>query len=154
MKCKSCLLELPVFAFYDSNKTKCKECVKAKVRANRMAKIEYYRSFDRARANLPHRVEARAKHRQTDEYKIQHAAACKKWSVSNATRRRAQNVVASAIRDGKVERQPCLICGAQAEAHHPDYSAPLAVSWLCSVHHAQTHKEFREYTRKKEGAPQ
>jgi hypothetical protein len=39
---------------------------------------------------------------------------------------------------GKVKRQPCEMCGApKAEAHHEDYSKPLAVEWLCPPHHRE-----------------
>lgn len=147
MRCKSCLLELDESAFYSSNKAKCKECVKASVRRNRLANIEHYRSFDRARANMPHRIAAREAYQGTESYRISAAAANKRWSVANAMRRKAQVAVGNAIRDGKLKRQPCFICGDTAEAHHPDYSAPLAVSWLCSEHHAQTHKEFQAWKR-------
>lgn len=147
MLCKKCLLDLPESAFYASNKTKCKECTKSSVRENRQAKLEHYRAFDRARANRPDRVAARSAYRETDAYRISHAAASKNWAVANAIRRKAQAAVSNALRDGKLERQPCLICGAHAEAHHPDYSSPLAVSWLCSKHHAQTHREHREIMR-------
>lgn len=40
---------------------------------------------------------------------------------------------------GKVQRQPCFICGERAEAHHPDYSQPLSVTWLCPQHHKDAH---------------
>jgi hypothetical protein len=41
----------------------------------------------------------------------------------------------------------CFKCGIEKtpahdekpEAHHPDYSAPLDVVWLCSAHHKQAH---------------
>src|SRR5574337_89451 len=147
MRCKSCLLDLEESAFYASNKTKCKECVKVSVRLNRLANIEHYRSFDRQRASRPDRVAARAAYRETDAYRISHAAACKRWTVSNAIRRHAHAVLAYALRSGKIQAQPCFVCGSKAEAHHPDYSAPLAVSWLCSKHPAKTHKEFSEWMR-------
>jgi hypothetical protein len=42
-----------------------------------------------------------------------------------------------------LSRNPCSICGAErAEAHHPDYSKPLDVIWLCKTHHAQAHRKF------------
>jgi hypothetical protein len=32
--------------------------------------------------------------------------------------------------------QPCEVCGAtKVEKHHPDYSKPLEVRWLCREHH-------------------
>lgn len=41
---------------------------------------------------------------------------------------------------GKIKRKPCIICGMKAEAHHPDYSKPLEVVWLCSFHHKEWHR--------------
>jgi hypothetical protein len=38
-------------------------------------------------------------------------------------------------RRGKLVEQPCEVCGAKAEMHHPDYSKPLEVRWLCTRHH-------------------
>ena len=47
MLCKSCLQDKEPSAFYASNRTKCKECVKEAVRTNRLENIEHYRAFDR-----------------------------------------------------------------------------------------------------------
>jgi len=80
------------------------------------------------------------------------ARAHQKWAVANSIRRKAAVAVGNAIRDGRLEKQPCFICGEKAQAHHPDYSAPLAVSWLCAKHHAQLHKEHREAMREIEYA--
>ena len=38
-----------------------------------------------------------------------------------------------------IKKQPCLICGDYAEAHHPDYTNPFNVVWLCRKHHLATH---------------
>jgi hypothetical protein len=54
-------------------------------------------------------------------------------------RRKAITAVNNAIRDGRLERQPCEVCGAQGQGHHDDYTRPLAVRWLCSQHHALEH---------------
>lgn len=51
-------------------------------------------------------------------------------------RHRAQLAVAVALRDGRLEKLPCEVCGAaeSVEAHHDDLSAPLDVRWLCPIH--------------------
>lgn len=40
-----------------------------------------------------------------------------------------------AVRKGQIEREPCEVCGAEAEGHHDDYTKPLEVRWLCKEHH-------------------
>jgi hypothetical protein len=40
------------------------------------------------------------------------------------------------LRRGRLQKQPCLICGnPKAQAHHHDYSKPLEIDWLCQVCH-------------------
>ena len=42
----------------------------------------------------------------------------------------------TAIKAGKLVRQPCRSCGAlPTQAHHNDYARPLDVRWLCSRCH-------------------
>lgn len=56
---------------------------------------------------------------------------------------KAVNVVNHAIRDGKLKRMPCEICGdSKSEAHHCDYSKPLEIQWLCKAHHVAWHRLF------------
>lgn len=44
-------------------------------------------------------------------------------------------------RRGKIIKCPCYFCGDQvAEKHHPDYSQPLLVVWLCRPCHLQVHQ--------------
>ena len=47
------------------------------------------------------------------------------------------------LRRGKLESQPCkvLLCSEKAEIHHPDYTRPLDVEWLCRKHHLEHHQE-------------
>ena len=52
---------------------------------------------------------------------------------------RARWRLQNAIRRGRLERLPCEVCGAKAQAHHDDYSKPLDVRWLCKLHHEQVH---------------
>lgn len=61
-------------------------------------------------------------------------------SPEEKAKARARGAVGQAIRMGRLTRQPCQVCGeAMSEAHHEDYSRPLAVEWLCRWHHAQRH---------------
>jgi hypothetical protein len=42
------------------------------------------------------------------------------------------------IRQGKLKRQPCEVCGARETlVHHLDYSDPERVTWLCKRHKGQ-----------------
>jgi hypothetical protein len=49
-------------------------------------------------------------------------------------------MVNAAIARGRLVRGSCEECGAhEAQAHHPDYTKPFEVVWLCRVHHLSVH---------------
>lgn len=53
---------------------------------------------------------------------------------------RAAQQLRDAVRQGKIKRQPCEVCGEpDAQGHHTDYSKPLEVRWLCAKHHREEH---------------
>jgi hypothetical protein len=55
-------------------------------------------------------------------------------------KQRARQKLQRAVRSGLIRRLPCEVCGALVtEAHHPDYSKPLDVQWLCKRHHEEVH---------------
>ena len=111
----------------DGHLNACKECVKAAAKSRRVGDGgDAIRAYDRGRSKLPHRIQ---------KNKVIGA----RWRSDHPDRRAAQVALNNAVRDGRVEKLPCFVCGTKAEAHHPDYSAPLSVVWLCSSHHKQTH---------------
>jgi len=91
---------------------------------------------------LPHRVQARKAYAQTDQGKLAAKKARQKYVETYPIRRAAHIIFNNALRDGRVEKLPCLICGGESQAHHPDYSRPLDVVWLCVKHHKQAHQIF------------
>ena len=53
---------------------------------------------------------------------------------------RAKEAVNYAKRTGLLKAKPCEVCGEDtAQAHHRDYSKPLEVQWLCTIHHGEAH---------------
>lgn len=131
-RCFKCLCERPLSDFYkhammaDGHLNKCKDCTKKDVKEHRQREWEKVRSYDRMRASRPERVAAGKRIHQ-------------RWRAEHPDRWRAHNIRESAVRSGRVIPCPCWVCGAVAEAHHPDYSRPLDVVWLCPAHHRQAH---------------
>ena len=128
--CFKCEAELPIVNFYkhpmmgDGHLGKCKACTRYDVRKNREAKRDYYNAYDRERSKKPERIKAIVASREP------HKAA-------------ASLAVRYAVKVGKVKKLSCEVCGnPKSEAHHPDYSKPLDVMWLCRKHHADIHRPF------------
>jgi hypothetical protein len=59
------------------------------------------------------------------------------WALLSNQQMKAHREVYKAIQAGTLKRQPCQVCGSTSniEAHHPDYSKPLEVEWVCRKHH-------------------
>jgi hypothetical protein len=129
IRCRNCNAVKDEGEFYVSNKTRCMACIRASVRDNRMAKVDYYRSYDRARGN-----------RQPKDYAA-------RYRSQYPTHRAAQVYLNNALRDGRIKAWPvCAIpdCDGRPEAHHTHYDAPLDVVWLCPAHHKQAHAMARK----------
>lgn len=132
-KCSKCLTDKPPSDFYIKDKktnrlsNKCKSCHMESVKAYRADHIDYFRAIDKKRSMLPHRVMAR-----------------NNWAKKYPERDKARRILQSHVRSGHIVPLPCLVCGESAEAHHPDYSSPLDVVWLCRIHHKQTHAMVRK----------
>lgn len=134
-KCFKCNEIKPLDGFYkhrampDGHVNKCKECNKKDVRENRIAKVEYYRAYDRDRGN-----------RQDKEYRD-------KYIMDFPKKYKAHTMVSNSVRDGRMKREAnCGECGSDfsVHAHHDDYDYPLTVRWLCAACHKKWHKENGE----------
>lgn len=151
--CFKCSTEKPLAEFYphkamgDGHLGKCKECTKRDVKLHRERDPEKVREYDRKRANLPHRAVARQLYAKTLTGKLSRKKGSDRWSETNKHKKSANTAVSNAVRDGRLQKEPCFICGDEAEAHHSMYDEPLAVTWLCPMHHAQAHKEHRAHLR-------
>ena len=112
----------------DGRLNKCKECCKKQATARRWSKIEEIRAYDRGRGN-----------RQPKGY-------LKDYRKKFPSKYKAHSAVNNALRDGKITRGVCEVCGTDKniEAHHDDYAKPLEVRWLCAAHHKQWHRDNGE----------
>ena len=142
-RCTGCNIEKPISEFClrriarDGLQYDCKECSKRKSRAYRIANAEHCKAHDRARANLPHVIEAK---------RLGYKKYGPKYKSRFPERIKAMSMVNNALSSGRLQKQPCWICGATAQAHHPDYSRPMDVVWLCATHHRQAHNITRRMT--------
>lgn len=133
--CKECGEGRPLSAFYLNKGVpmgKCKDCVKDAVKARRLVDPSV-RAYDRARAKLPHRRDNAAR-------------ISKAWRAENPLAYKAHTAIGNALRDGKIQREPCAICAATDDihAHHKDYAMPFDVIWLCARCHLRLHALFPE----------
>lgn len=63
-----------------------------------------------------------------------------KWRWKYDAKGKARNYLHVYLKRGKVKKTPCVVCGdPKVQAHHPDYSKPLEVVWLCLKHHRELH---------------
>lgn len=68
-----------------------------------------------------------------------------RWAVRYALTKekyRDKEMIMNAIKKGIIQRRPCIKCSnPNSQGHHPDYSKPLEVVWLCQLHHSEEHKK-------------
>ena len=131
--CFKCGAEKPLTGFYrhsamgDGYLGKCKECTKTDVSENYRKNRDYYAEYERNRFKRPERKCAALEYQRTRRKR-------------HPLQYHAHYAVGNAIRDGRLIRQPCQVCGEEkSQAHHHDYSKPLDVHWLCRKHHLEEH---------------
>jgi len=63
-------------------------------------------------------------------------------TVPGAKKKRSVRAKAQwAVKSGKLAKLPCAVCcSLDVQMHHPDYSEPYEVVWLCMKHHGVVHR--------------
>ena len=125
---------------------KCKECAKKDAYEDRISNPEKLKARDRKRNGLPYRVKARKKYAQSTKGKKICNKVKRKWIEKNPLKKAAYRIFKSAIKAGRLKRQPCERCGStvRVHGHHDDYYKPLEVRWLCPQCHTNLHREMRD----------
>lgn len=100
---------------------------------------EWYRkNKDRIRQSVRARIR---KYKKSSKGKAAIRRYKQAYSLRNPEKVAAWLVLKNAIRTGALIRKPCGLCGSEnAHAHHPDYSKPLEIEWLCRAHHMEKHQ--------------
>jgi len=122
--CKQCNVEKPLGDFHKSKTSRlgvnprCKVC--RNVKKDKTQKLDKYTNTARL--------------------------AEQRYAANNKAKRQAKNAVRQALKDGRLIKTDCEHCGSNVniEGHHPDYSKPLYVIWLCIKCHNKEHKRLRE----------
>ena len=139
----------------------CRKCGATEVSAKRAAKSDYRCNACLNADNRAYRA-MRPSKRVPPEKRRAYDAVSFKRDMADPVRRQkhmARMTVRKAIARGKIERGPCEVCGSRpAEAHHDDYSKPLAVRFLCPAHHREHHAKtpapiYATHERAYDGSP-
>ena len=131
-KCTGCKKVKPIDSFYYSNfykryLAKCKSCELA-------LRYAYYRK------NKKHIVKREKIYNTTETRKLLRNENDKRMYRKFRDKWLARAKLRYAVRVGKVKKLPCEVCGkSKSHGHHPDYSKPLDVIWLCVKHHWELH---------------
>jgi hypothetical protein len=130
--CSCCFRLLPSEAFTFrfrgevwSRNSWCKDCT------------NNYRRQKRKVDAISFRAKQRIYYRKRRDMFLQNAS---EWQQKNPEKVKAKNRANYALRTGEIEKLPCQICGnLKSEMHHPDYTQPYMVIFLCHRHHAMLH---------------
>ncbi len=129
--CSRCGEDKPFSSYYKMKaglhglEARCKDCV-------RVIKREYAHAH-------PEKMRARSRQKYASRAEVLREKA-REYRSANHEKCSARWKVKEALKTGRLSRpSTCSECGgyeARIEAHHPDYSKPLEVKWLCTFCHA------------------
>jgi hypothetical protein len=109
--------------YYESHK----EAIFSRVKERKLADPEKYKEISQ-KSYVAHRQEK-------SEY-------LKAYRATHHKVKAAQAMVHRAVKEGRLNRQPCEFCGSlKTDGHHDDYSKPLSVRWMCRRCHNIYHRK-------------
>jgi hypothetical protein len=132
-RCFKCRKTKPLNEFYthtemaDGHLNKCKTCTKRDVKRRYYDPrfIDRIRIYEKFRNTTPERKQNRKVYERRRRLNNPGKARCSQW-INNA------------VRDGRIKRLPCEVCGnLKSQGHHDDYRKPQQVRWLCFKHHRE-----------------
>lgn len=130
-QCFKCGDVKPLEEFYvhrqmaDGHLNKCKTCTKKDIKLDREQNRKKHSIREKKRNNTPERKKQQAENQR-------------RMRLKYPEKYKAYWMVNSAIRSGKLKKEPCIHCGSKnSEAHHDDYDKPLDVKWVCFKCHAE-----------------
>ena len=148
-KCKTCECTKVESEFYplprmkDGLTSECKDCVKKRVseRRDRLYKTDKV-WLEQERERCRKKQEA---YRKSGREKKSPIWVNRNWRKRNKLKVEAQQEARRLLISGKIKRQKiCSDCGAtdvRLEMHHPDYSRPQFIVWLCCKCHGKTKRK-------------
>lgn len=161
-ECFKCGEVKPLTEFYkhkemkDGHLNKCKDCAKLDVFGRTDEEIEKRKYRDRNRPN--HDDRAKQHLQRMNRLRINDPEKFKRMQrhKNELTKKLRHNIgnahckVHRAVQAGKINKpSACSKCGIECSphGHHPDYTKPLEVVWLCVRCHADEHIEINEMKR-------
>jgi len=155
----------------DGHQSECKQCHKQRVekynKDNQETKRKYNKTYreknrkqEAARCKLwretnlekirEYKKTNREKERQRSrEYYVKHKENIKKYqndyNKKNYEKQRAHDIAQKALLRNEILQTPCIVCGVSKNLvkHHPDYSQPKEIEWLCQSCHMKLHSEYK-----------
>jgi len=149
-KCIKCDKVIDISKFHIQKKSKygvrntCKKCVSIYSKLYRINNIEKIKEYDNNRPNRLERIEYNKLISKTDHGKMIKKKCIDNYNSKFPEKMIARRMVSNGIRDGKITKKPCSICGdKKSQAHHDDYSKPLDIVFLCDIHHKERHRSLK-----------
>ncbi len=107
--------------------------------------------YDGKRAKIPERILQVADWHHSEHGRGMSRIRRAERYALNKERYKAKEMIERLVNKGFIQRQPCTKCGnGNSQGHHPDYSKPLEIVWLCQAHHSEEHRLLRNSPDRKE----
>lgn len=107
----------------------------------------YDRQMSRIKAKTPQKIAQVTRWHHSEHGKLMLRISRAKRVLLHKEKFIAKEIIENLVRRGIIQRQSCVNCGNKnSQGHHPDYSKPLEVIWLCQAHHSEEHRRLKEFT--------